>query len=294
MFAGPSAARGGWIDWREIGLWSAAGLVVASLHAGSAWYVQNYQPVDRGGDIAATVVIDMEPLPAPVVAEPVKEEVAPVEPQPVKLDPVPQEATAPEPVEDIQPEPEQVQPAEEAMKQPEPDMADAVTPEPEAVEEVVEETVELPKAEVPLPVVRPTPETPDVPKKRVAKKADPKPVQQKPTARAVDTQVTEAKQPPSVSSAASARQAERWSTRIQSYLTRRTRGARTAGKGTVSVRFVVTRDGNIISASVAGSSGSPQLDQTVVDAVRRASPVPSAPAEVAVSRQSFTVPFEIR
>ncbi len=295
----PTTTRRGFFcpDWREIGLWSAAGLVIVCIHAGAAWSLQNIQPDEPSSDIAAAVMIDMEPLPARVVAQPVRQEL-PVEPEPVNPEPVQQEAAAPEPLEQAQPGPEpQIQPLEEITPdQPEPDLAEAVSPEPEEAEpldEQAEKLVELPKVEVPLPVVRPQTTKPDISKKRIVEKSARKPM--KATEAAVkDEAPREAKRQSTASSAGSARQAEKWRSRVEAYLARHARRARTRGEGTVSVRFVVTRDGEIVSSNIVGSSGSPQLDQSVLETVRRASPVPSAPEEVAVSRQSFTVPFQIR
>ncbi|CAN7727973.1 TonB family protein [Phyllobacterium sp. LjRoot231] len=285
-------------DWREVGLWSVAGFVVIGIHAGAAWYVQNYQPDAPASDIAAAVMIDMEPLPAPVVSEPVQEE-PPVEAEPIKPDTVEQESAAPEPVPEARPEPEQTaEPVKELTpEQPEPEIAEEVPPEPEVTEpldEQIEEVVALPKVEVPLPVARPTPKKPDVPKKQVAEKVVRKPAKKVSTATVEDEMLREAKQQPSVSRAASARQSETWRSRVQAYLARRASRARAEGQGTVRIRFVVTNGGDIVASSVVSSSGIPQLDQSVLETIRRASPVPSAPAGVDVSRQSFTVPFQIR
>ena len=296
----PTTTRRGFFcpDWREIGLWSAAGLVIVCIHAGAAWSLQNIQPDEPSSDIAAAVMIDMKPLPAPVAAQPVRQEL-PVEPEPANPEPVQQEAAAPEPLEQVQAEPEpQVQPLEEITPdQPEPDLAEAAAPEPEEAEpldEQAEKLVELPRVEVPLPVVRPQATKPDMPKKRIVEKSARKPVKKMDTAVVKDETPREAKRQPTASSTGSARQAEKWRSRVEAYLARHARRARTRGEGTVSVRFVVTRDGEIVSSNIVGSSGSPQLDQSVLETVRRASPVPSAPEEVAVSRQSFTVPFQIR
>ena len=138
----PTTTRRGFFcpDWREIGLWSAAGLVIVCIHAGAAWSLQNIQPDEPSSDIAAAVMIDMEPLPAPVAAQPVRQE-PPVEPEPVNPEPVQQEAAAPEPLEQVQAEPEpQIQPPEEITPdQPEPDLAKAVSPEPEEAEPLDEQ-----------------------------------------------------------------------------------------------------------------------------------------------------------
>ena len=284
-------------DWREVGLWSAAGLAVIGIHAGAAWYIQNYQPESPASDIAAAVMIDMEPLPAPVVPEPMAEE-TPVEAEPIKPDTVEQESAAPEPVPEVQQEPEPTpEPVEEVVPdQPEPEAVEEAKPEPEVTEpaeEETEEVVELPKVEVPLPVVRPTPR-PDVPKKQVAEKVVRKPAKKVATATVQDATPREAKQQPSVSRAASARQSEKWATRVRAYLNRRIQRVGNDEEGTVKIVFVVTGQGEIVSASVVRSSGTPKLDQSVLATIRRASPVPSAPAGVDVSQQSFTIPFLIK
>lgn len=297
MIAAPASTRRGFfrVDWREIGLWSAAGLVVIGVHAGAAWSLKNIQPVEPAGEVAAAVMIDMEPLPEPVVAEPAKVE-APVKPEPVRPEPVQQEAAAPEP--QVQPEPEQqVQPPEEVTPdKPQSDVAEEAISEPEEAEpldEQTEDVVELPKVEVPLPVMRPEARKFDAPKKQIVEKAARKPAKKLETAVVKDAMPREAKTQSTATSAASAKQTERWGAKLEAYLRRRTQRMRSKEGGTVSIAITVTRGGDILSARVADSSGSPQLDQSVLETVRRASPVPSAPDEVAISRQSFTVPFRV-
>jgi protein TonB len=297
MHAAPASTRRGFfrVDWREIGLWSAAGLVVIGVHAGAAWSLKNIQPVEPAGEVAAAVMIDMEPLPEPVVAEPAKVE-APVEPEPVRPEPVQQEAAAPEP--QVQPEPEQqVQPPEEVKPdKPQSDVAEKAISEPEEalrLDEQTEDLVELPKVEVPLPVMRPEARKFDAPKKQIVEKAARKPAKKLETAVVNDAMPREAKAQSTATSAAPAKQTERWGAKLEAYLRRRTQRMRSKEGGTVSIAITVTRGGDILSARVAGSSGSPQLDQSVLETVRRASPVPSAPDEVAVSTQSFTVPFRV-
>jgi protein TonB len=283
-------------DWREIGLWSAAGFVVIGVHAGAAWYIQNNQPVEPASDIAAAVMINMEPLPAPVVAQPVKEE-APIEPDPVKPELVQQEPAAPESVEEVQPEPEQqIQPEEVTQDRPEPDVGEQLTPEPEKAESLdalTEELVNLPKVEVPIPVMRPKPENPDALKKAIEKVAR-KPVKKVGAASIEDEIPREAEQQPTAPNTASARQSEKWSVKVQAYLTRRAQRVRSKEVGTVRIAIMVTRGGAIVSANVVGSSGSMQLDQSVLATVRSASPVPAAPDEFGFPRASFKIPFEIR
>lgn len=47
--------------------------------------------------------------------------------------------------------------------------------------------------------------------------------------------------------------------------------------GVVMVRFRLTRSGDVLAASVASSSGAPELDQAAVDTIWRARPMPSIP-----------------
>ncbi|EJN02459.1 energy transducer TonB [Phyllobacterium sp. YR531] len=282
MAGRPNSLNGGLLhpDWREVGRWAIAGVVVVGVHAGAALAIHAYQPEDEGGDIAAPIMLDMEPMPAPVVAQPVKEEPA-IEPEPIEPEVAEQEAATPEAV----PEPEpQIEPVEEvAEAEPEPE-------EVEPLEEQTEELVQLPEVEVPLPVVKPQQEKPKKPvEKKVVRKVE-KPV----TAKVENDKPVEEKRQ-AAPSAASARQAQKWSSRVQAYLVRRAKNVRSSGsKGTVTVTFIVARSGDIISARIVGSSGMGEIDEKLLSTVRNASPVPSAPDEVTVSRQSFTVPFRIQ
>lgn len=278
------------VDWREAGLWSMAGLVVVVLHAGGAWYLQSRQTDELAGDIAPAVAIDMVPLPAPIVPEPVKQEAKTAEPEPTEPEALEQETAVPEALTDVEPESEE-QPARVEEAEP----VEEVTPEPvdpEPGKDEAEEVVELPQVDVPLPVVRPEPERAAAPKKDVVRR----PVRKPAVAKVETERPRKAVEQPrsSVSSAASARQAEKWSDRVRAYLVRRTRSARMAGKGTVRISIGIARSGEIVSASVVGSSGTPQLDQSVLDIIRRSSPVPSAPDDVTMSRMGLTVPFLIR
>ena len=105
--------------------------------------------------------------------------------------------------------------------QPEPEVAEEPQPEPEVPnrpEEQVEEVVELPKVEVPLPVVRPDTEKARHSEEAVTEKVAQKPAKKASTATVQDETPREAKQQPSVSRAASARRSETWRSRVQSYL----------------------------------------------------------------------------
>ena len=49
--------------------------------------------------------------------------------------------------------------------------------------------------------------------------------------------------------------------------------------GTVTLRFTIGRDGRLIEASIANSSGVMALDKGMLDAIRAGSPYPPLPAE---------------
>jgi protein TonB len=62
----------------------------------------------------------------------------------------------------------------------------------------------------------------------------------------------------------------------------------TAG-GVASVRFTVTRSGQVTSAGLASSSGIGQIDSAAIAAVRGG--MPAAPAGVTVPSLSVTIPL---
>lgn len=64
--------------------------------------------------------------------------------------------------------------------------------------------------------------------------------------------------------------------------------------GTAVVSFGVTLSGGLAYASVARSSGSAQLDQLAVAAVRGATPFPTPPAGAAPGQLRFSIPFHFQ
>jgi periplasmic protein TonB len=67
------------------------------------------------------------------------------------------------------------------------------------------------------------------------------------------------------------------------------RGA--APQGMVVTQLTLARDGRLLDVALARSSGYPELDRGVLDAVRQASPFPPLPADVAGPTVSLTVPI---
>ncbi|RJY20855.1 energy transducer TonB, partial [Pseudomonas syringae pv. actinidiae] len=51
-------------------------------------------------------------------------------------------------------------------------------------------------------------------------------------------------------------------------------------QGVARLRFVVDADGNVLSYSIANSSGSPALDRATMEMIRRAQPLPKPPKEI--------------
>lgn len=61
--------------------------------------------------------------------------------------------------------------------------------------------------------------------------------------------------------------------------------------GTATVSFVVSADGGLSGLRLAGSSGSPILDQAALETVRRAAPFPPIPADAGRSSWTFNLPI---
>jgi len=62
-------------------------------------------------------------------------------------------------------------------------------------------------------------------------------------------------------------------------------------EGTVTVSFLLTSAGDLVTLSVASSSGFPDLDDAALDAVRKASPYPPFPATLGTARLALKVPI---
>lgn len=63
-------------------------------------------------------------------------------------------------------------------------------------------------------------------------------------------------------------------------------------RGTVTLRFLLSRDGGLVEAGIAQSSGREDLDLLALDALRAAAPFPAPPS--GMRDLSFTVPFRFR
>lgn len=63
-------------------------------------------------------------------------------------------------------------------------------------------------------------------------------------------------------------------------------------QGIAYVRFVMNRDGRVLSARIERSSGYALLDEETLALVRRAEPLPKPPPEVAGDTLELVVPVE--
>ncbi len=281
----------------ELALWSTAGLVVLTAHIAAAAVLLRQEPAspaDQGPQAAIMIELAAEPEAVNTEEDQVSteevdaEEVASKQLEPVE-DPLPE--PMPEPVEPPPPE-EIAEPIEtepempEPVEQTEPEITETIPePQPEPVEDVdpLEQQMiaALENVEVPLPVSRPPP--PPEPKKPAPKQVKPQPqaskasqkakLQAKPSERTAAAKTTEGSARSSVAPA-------KWKSRVQAKIARNARRCPGNDTGTAAVRFNFDGSGNITSVSLSRSSGNSAIDDYIVSAVRRASPIPAPPAGV--------------
>ncbi|WP_323055412.1 energy transducer TonB [Brucella intermedia] len=256
--------------------------MVLSIHIGTALWLLRDAAIAAADDMPpAAIMIELAEMPEAQVTE--ENEVSP--------DPETADASAPaekleEPVE------EQEQPEETAEQEPEP-----------VEDETAQEVVRLDKVEVPLPSARPNQSESE---KKVVRKEESKkkPVKQRQQEQAASRQANQAQAQVTQSSRNAARQSAsgvflssvspaRWQSRLMAHLERRKRypaGAKSRREeGVVYVRFRIDEAGNVLSASLARSSGFQELDSEVLSLVQRASPVPAPPPD---ANRTITAPVK--
>lgn len=162
-------------------------------------------------------------------------------------------------------------------------------PQPPAPEEVVPvpEVAEAPKPEIVVPKKvekpKPKPQPPKPVKKPEPPKeepADEKPVDAPPTTAKVDKAAAPT---PPAPPAPPSNALPNWQSDLLRHLSKYKKypeDARRRGmQGVARLRFVVDAQGNVLSYSIASSSGSPALDRATTEMIRRAQPLPKPPAE---------------
>ena len=278
----------------ELALWSTAGMVVLTAHIAAAAILLRQEPApaaDQGPP--AAIMIELAALPEAANTE--EDEVS--EEQVNSEEIVSKQAEPlPEPIPEPLPEPVEPPPPEEVVEPVEPD---PVEPPPVEEPEIVEETPEPPpepevdpleqqmlaaleNVEVPLPVTRPPPPAPkkDPPRKAQAKQqpqaskaAREAKLQAKQSERTAASRTTAGSSKSSVSPA-------KWKSRVQAKIARNARRCPSSDTGTAAVRFNFDGSGNITKVSLSRSSGNSAIDNYIITAVRRASPIPAPPAGV--------------
>lgn len=300
---------------RDAALWAAAGATVLAIHVAIGFGAHMLRPVDSDGGPPPALMIELAPLPvAPAVqedafvpdqvpseqAEPVEEtqEVAETESEPIE---------EPEPLEEVVEKPaETVEPIEQAMAEP--------VEQQEPLDEVIPDVVEAPTPEVAVPLPQPRPvieeekaEKPQKPVEKPRPQKKEKPEKKEPTAKPTMTAKVEAQKAPTAAAQKSSEgvsaprvSPQKWHSRVVSWLKRHQRypsRAKSKGEqGTVQVAFTVDPGGRVTSSRVTRSSGNPELDKAALDMLRRASPVPAPPKELAKASIPLALPvtFDLR
>lgn len=285
----------------QLALWTGAGIVVLTAHVGAAvWFLREQPAVSADETPPPAIMIELAPDPEAVATE--ENEIAPDQEAVEQSIAQPDEITEPDASADVPPE---------DASEPEPAPVEKEFAEEEPVTEPVDEPIAAQVENVEVPIPTPRPQRPQ-PKKEVATKPpkEPEPVrksqrQQLATtskaavqaqARVKESNRTAARQTSSGLFSSSMTPAK-WQSRLMAHLERRKRypsGARRRGEqGVAYVRFRIDGSGNVLSVSLARSSGFAELDQAVLSLVRRASPVPAPPPGV---NKTITAPvqFSIR
>lgn len=266
----------------ELALWVGASLLVLSLHVGAAiWLLREPEMIAADNAPPAAIMIELAETPEAIETE--ENEITP--------DEVMSDASA------------AAEKVEEPVDEPEVEQ-EVVQDEPKPVEvEQQEELTQLDKVEVPLPVAKPKPPEP---KKEIVKTKEPKkqPVKQRQQEQASSKQAVKAQAQAAQTNRNAARQSAsglfassmtpaRWQSRLMAHLERRKKypsGAKSRREeGVVYVRFRIDDTGKVLSASLARSSGWPELDNEVLSLVQRASPVPAPPPDV---NKTITAPVK--
>lgn len=303
-------------------LWTAAGLVMLSAHAGAAWWVMRTPPappVMEAG--SAAIEVDLAALgftmADQVSAGEITDRVEPVTSQ--SLQPITEMAQAkPVETEAVKTPSVPIAPAP-ATKPSEVSLA-ALTPveQPETVKpleakevplkevEPVEEFQDLAALErVPVPIPRPEKIRTEKPKTQTARRTPPKSgaggqnrADSRKGAADGSTKGRAAKQSDRGqrhNTAAGNAAVSNYPGKIASKLRRALRYPRAARrerlKGEAVVSFVVASNGSVRNVRVSRSSGSAILDKAAGEAVRRAAPFPDIPKSANRASWSFSVPL---
>lgn len=194
---------------------------------------------------------------------------------------------------ELPPMPEPTPPPPAVMQPPTPPAPVEEPPMPEVAEAPKPEIVVPKKVEKPKP--KPEPKKPEVKKPEPPKE---KPVEEKPVDTPPQAKVEKPAAPaaPPSPPAPPSNAVPNWQGELLSHLAKYKKypdDARRRGmQGTARVRFMIDAQGNVLSSSIVGGSGSSSLDRATLEMLRRAQPLPKPPAE-ALSNGTIeiTAPF---
>ncbi|WP_372400451.1 energy transducer TonB [Azospirillum sp. HJ39] len=261
---------------RGFARWGGSLMVALGVHAAAgvamvAWHV----PITPSEAEQPAVLLELAPLP-----------VAPPEPAPAIDIPLPEQM--PEPVIEPLPEPPPPEP-EPVVEEPPPPPEPPPVVEPEVVLPKPPPDPPKPKPEVKKEAPKPKPEKPKPPRP-VVQQAQPAPAAAPPAPVAAPAPAAPAP------STAPSRAVPSWQGRVLGHLERHKRYPRSAQarrqEGVAQVRFTIDREGRVLSVQIDRSSGHSVLDEETVEMVRRASPLPAPPEEMAQERIELVVPVQ--
>lgn len=230
--------------------------------AGLSVWRESRKRLRNGGALGIVVALHLLPLVGLLLA-PQRPRTAPLV-EPVVMVELVRTQAPPEPLSELPPGPQQVEAA-------------ASRPTPRELEKV---RITVPRTDVEsLVVPEPTP-----PRPPATAQAAPAPATTAPLSRPA----------PPASSASSA--PADWQGRLLAHLEANKRYPASAlsrrQQGVTHVRFVMNREGRVLSSRIERSSGHPALDRAALDMLARAQPLPTPPAEVAGAQIELVVPVE--
>jgi len=267
--------------------WIGCGAVVLAIHGGVLAYMLQPAPIVAMEEPAA-IMIELAELPVAPPADPT--EVQPGPPMQEAPDKI-EEEVPPDPLakeEDVPPPPPlpEQEPVPEVAESPAPDIEVPLPPPPPLASELTP-----PEKKIDPPKERPKPK----PKPKEREKSEKPPAPRTAAMPSMNAAPADrAAAPAAGASTSRSMSPANWRSRLMAHLNRNKRypaAARAAGEqGKPRVAFTIDRSGRVLSARLAGGSGSGVLDEEAVAMVRRASPLPAPPADVPGSTFSFTVP----
>jgi len=242
--------------------WGLGFVLIAALHVGVGWVALRWASpaASPASPPSSAVMIDLAPLP-----------VAPPAP-PNEMPPGPKQTISQPPV-----KPEVQQPLLKAPPSPAPQIA-----------------IPLPPKLPPKPPQRLVAHR--LPPKRLPDKTPPAPATTAPPQLQAAQAPHEAAPSPGASSAPASNAVPTWQSSLLGRLERFKRYPYAAlsdhEEGVVYLHFIMNRQGRVLSANIARSSGFDALDQETLALIRRAEPLPPPPPEIAGDSVELTVPVQ--